>query len=682
MRRALKSAQPLQKRVTGRWVGAVAAVLLGWVFYIAPSGFDQKLTRVSYDLLLLFKQSVTPDEVIIVFQDDESHDQLKQPHEAPWDRKLHARLLRRLKEDGSSAVIFDLVFDEPSTNAQDDVVFAAAIRDHGKVILGERYAASGEVGAAEISVASGLTVRRPIAMLATNAAATGMAEVYQSIDGIVREFYGGRSHGTGGESLSTFTWKAAEIAGAPVAKDHAQRDQRRWLNYYGPPEMIANVSYFRALDQVPPGFFRGKVVLIGVQPSIGYTGAGRDTFPSPFSRGNPRFAGVELHGTIAANLIRSDWLNTAPSMVEALLLAAFGLSFGRTLVRFRPLLATAVAVTSIILIAVVSCLAAWRLHFWFPWVTVIAIQIPVALGWSILFHWVQGQLERQFLEQSLSMYLSPKLVKKFSRDKDLRLLQPGATKQKLTIIFSDIASFTSISEGMDSDELAKMMNEYFEGAVGGCIHATDGTVVKYIGDAIFAFWNAPEPQADHAVRACDAALRFREMSAAEVRGKKLITRIGLHTGVANVGNFGSQTRVDYTAIGEDVNLASRMEGLNKYLGTTVLMTGAVKQEIGDQFITRYLGKFQLKGFERAVEVHELLGKRADGVESAALHKEFDTALRLFQQRDLVAAESAFQRIYEARPHDGSTQFYIKHIAEIRENALPENWSGEVELKEK
>jgi adenylate cyclase len=273
-------------------------------------------------------------------------------------------------------------------------------------------------------------------------------------------------------------------------------------------------------------------------------------------------------------------------------------------------------------------------------------------------------------------------VKQFSRNKDISLLKPGAVKQKLTILFSDIAGFTSVSEGMDSDELAKMMNEYFQGAVGNCIHATDGTVVKYIGDAVFAFWNAPEPQADHAVRACEAALHFRTMNAQEVRGKKLVTRIGLHTGVANVGNFGSATRVDYTAIGEDVNLASRMEGLNKYLGTTVLLTGAVKQEIGDQFITRYLGKFQLKGFERAVDVYELLAKRGEAMETAALGQEFDTALRSFQMRDLDAAETVFRRLSETQPRDGSTEFYLRHISELRSQSLPEEWKGEVELKEK
>jgi adenylate cyclase len=201
--------------------------------------------------------------------------------------------------------------------------------------------------------------------------------------------------------------------------------------------------------------------------------------------------------------------------------------------------------------------------------------------------------------------------------------------------------------------------------------------VKYIGDAIFAFWNAPELQGDHAVRACDAALRFREMSSQEVRGKKLITRIGLHTGVANVGNFGSETRVDYTAIGEDVNLASRMEGLNKYLGTTVLMTGAVKAEIGDKFATRFLGRFQLKGFERAVDVYELLGSG-----SPAANGEFAHALEFFTKRDFASAEAAFNRMVQTNSDDGPAKFYLKHLGELHGHEFPPNWNGEVELKEK
>ena len=270
----------------------------------------------------------------------------------------------------------------------------------------------------------------------------------------------------------------------------------------------------------------------------------------------------------------------SPLATESWIIILLGALAGYGLMRLKPVLAILAALLALAAVVGLSREVFIRELTWFPWL-IPGVQILFALLCSVAVNSVRLYVENKLFVQSLEMYLSPKLVKKFAADKDRTLLKPGAVKHKLTILFSDIAGFTTISEGMDSDELAKMMNEYFQTAVDDCVHATDGTVVKYIGDAIFAFWNAPEPQPDHAVRACEAALRFRKLSSQELRGKKLITRIGLHTGVANVGNFGSETRVDYTAIGESINLASRMEGLNKYLGTSVLITGDVKQEIGE-----------------------------------------------------------------------------------------------------
>ena len=166
-----------------------------------------------------------------------------------------------------------------------------------------------------------------------------------------------------------------------------------------------------------------------------------------------------------------------------------------------------------------------------------------------------------------------------------------------------------------------------------------------------------------------------------MRGRKLITRIGLHTGIANVGNFGSDTRVDYTALGENINLAARMEGLNKYLGTDVLITGDVKKEIGDRFITRYLGRFILKGFEKSVDVYELVALRDTGT-APQWHGEFEEALRHFQQRDFGAAERSFERVLESASAETTAKFYLKHLKEVVNTPPPENWAGEVELKEK
>jgi adenylate cyclase len=206
--------------------------------------------------------------------------------------------------------------------------------------------------------------------------------------------------------------------------------------------------------------------------------------------------------------------------------------------------------------------------------------------------------------------------------------------------------------------------------------------VKYIGDAIFAFWNAPDAQSDHQLRACHAALKFSKQEPMHMNGQPLITRIGLHTGVANVGNFGSTERVDYTALGENINLASRMEGLNKYLGTTVLATGEAYLAVADKITARFAGRFQLKGFEKAVDVYELVCT-FDQAEASRLWREaFAQALKQFQQKDFDRAEASFHRTLELHADDGPAKFYLSRIAELRTASLPEEWTGEIELKEK
>ena len=323
----------------------------------------------------------------------------------------------------------------------------------------------------------------------------------------------------------------------------------------------------------------------------------------------------------------------------------------------------------------------FQTHYtWFAFLIPIVIEIPVALAWGVTYNSLQVYAEKVRVEQSLALYLSPKLVKKFARDP--ALLKPGATKHLLTILFTDIASFTSISEGMDPDELARLMNEYFQSAVHDCIHATDGTVVKYIGDAIFAFWNAPELQDDHAYLACDAALRFRALKNLEVNGKELVTRVGLHTGVANVGNFGSHCRIDYTAIGENINLASRMEGLNKYTGTIVLITADTQREIGNRLVTRHLGLFRLKGFEKSVEVYELVGRPEQDAETRPLRERFARGIEKFTNRNFAEAETEFRVVLEINPKDGPSQFYLDQIEELRATEPPADWKGEITLKDK
>jgi adenylate cyclase len=489
------------------------------------------------------------------------------------------------------------------------------------------------------------------------------------------------------EQTNTLAWSTALLVRPSFNESNSLRDTPFWMNYYGPEYALPLVSLYKAVAEndpnVPAGFFRNKVVFVGAKLQTRLAPYRKDEYSTPFSYlpDDKWMPGVAIHATAFLNLIRGDYLREFPWWVNRVLIIAFGILFGVGLVLCRPLWAVVFGLLPILPIAYADYYAFDRYHYWFPWLIVVAVQIPVAIVWAVTYNSVRLHVEKRLIEQSLALYLSPKLVKKFAANP--QLMKPGAKKQLLTILFTDIADFSAIAEGMDSDELARLMNAYFQSAVQNCIHATDGTVVKYLGDGIFSFWNAPDPQADHAYRACEAALRFCALSAQRINGRELITRLGLHTGVANVGNFGSDQRFDYTGIGENINLAARMEGLNKYLGTRVLLTGETQKEVASRLVTRYLGLFRLKGFEKAVAVYELTAFLEKEAESRPLRERFAAALEKFAKQDFAGAEAAFRRVQEISPQDGPAQFYLEQIQELRAAAaLPPEWNGAITLKDK
>jgi adenylate cyclase len=663
----------------GGTVGVLLASVLGIILLNPNLKFGLGLIHLSYDLPYAIRPYIQPQEAAIVYLDEDSHKILNQPYDAPWNRSLHAQLINRMTAEGAKAVVFDIVFSDPGSNPQTDQELANAIRANGKVVLAADYVPTG-YGRAGVDA---YQIVPPYDPFLDAAAAIGSDEMNPDDDLVMRK----QILMLPDDQIATMSWAAAKVGGAAVTKDDKNRLVSRWLNYYGPATTIPNVSFYQAIltnspDYVPTGYFSNKVVFVGAHLFTKFSGERKDEYPTPYSRWDkehPFMPGVEIQATVFLNLLRGDWLSRLPDNTERIILLICGVVFGFGLVRFRPLTATGMSILLALLVSISAYLSFVHLRIWFPWL-LLEVQIFVALAWSVVYNSIRLYVQNKLFEASLEMYLSPKLVKKFAANKDL--LKPGAKKETLTILFSDIASFTSISEGMDSDDLAKHMNSYFQTAVSGCIHHTDGTIVKYIGDAIFAFWNAPDPQDDHQLRACEAGLKFRDQPPQFMNGQQLITRIGLHTGVANVGNFGSTARVDYTALGENINLASRMEGLNKYLGTEVLITQETFDGIKGRLVARFLGLFRLKGFERSVGVYELVGTPDKAENFRALHETFAAALKLFSEKKLAGAETAFQKVLEINPKDGPSKFYLKHLAELKEHPLPEDWSGEVELKEK
>lgn len=669
---------------SGSWIGAVLSTAAGLLLYWLHLG--DPIERWSYDLPFHFRSDRPTDAAVIVYVDEESYNVLGQVYGVAWSRRLHAKLIRRLTEEGARLIVMDIWFEAPG-DEEATRELASAMRHHGNVIIGAELLPAGSEG-----LAQGWRLAMPLETLASAAKGVALVKMLVDPDYGIRQQFPGFSEGE--TFMPSLAWKAAQLAGAPLALHPKDAGRHRWINYYGPPgapnsnnSVIPNLSYHLALQDppgFPPGFFKDKVVFIGQAPiSTGFAGESKDEFRTPYTWWTGAFAsGVEIHATAFLNLLHDEWLSRPSRMVEVGILVLTGILLGAGLARCPPLAALLIAPALLALIIFASVFLVWKGQVWFPWLIVAVVQLPMAFTWSLVFNSMQLYVAKKLLEQSLSFHLSPARVKQIEKRRDL--LKPGAERQEISILFSDIANFSKITGRMEPEDLFRLLNRYFETSL-GCIHANDGTVVKLIGDAIFAIWNAPFPQSNHQERACRAALLLRDQLVqfdATHKTLPLKTRVGLHTGFAYVGNVGSSSRFDYTAIGDHVNLASRLEGLNKYLGTDILATRDLQKIVEKAIRARLLGHFQFKGFDRFVEVHEIVNTIDRAPDLAPWEHSFGEALHLFQRGIFDGAEKLFHQTLQAKPEDGPSLFYLEQISRFRIEKPPADWAGEIEIKEK
>ncbi len=667
--------RPIKTWLARYGTGAVLAAVLGLVM-LEVDILKPKLVNPSYDLPFLGRPVPPPTEVVMVLMDENSHRELKQPFNTSWDRAIFGQLVERLTAERARAVVFDMDFTDPHpTKPEGDVRFAQAIKANGKVILSADYILTPE-GSPSVS--------RAIDMLIDAAAAWGFDQFVADQDFMARRHLHVPPH-PDADDFSSMTWQTANLLAPPGTMKREDRLTERWFNYYGPPGTIPGVSIYLALETnnfCPSGFFSNKVVFIGGSVKTHFSGERKDEYRTPFTKKGQFIAGIEVQATEFLNLLHHDWLTRFSPRTEFLFVLFAGLLFGVGLAWFRPLSATGIALLGIALITALAYYLFWRERIWFPWLVIVAAQIPAALLWSILYNSLSAYVQNKLLEQSLGLYLSPKQVQRILKEPGLR--QPGGSKQVVSILFSDIAGFSRISEQLDPQELVQLLNAYYEKTI-RCIHQTDGTIVDIIGDAIFAIWNAPELQPDHQEKMLQAALAFQQ-NVTQFNGKQgslaLQTRVGLHTGEVVVGNVGSTEHFDYTAIGENVNLASRLEGLNKQLGTDVLLTPVAIPKSNSDYTLRPVGKFQFKGFEKSVEVIELVVNAGTVEASRNWRETFAAALAQFQQQNFEVAAAGFRRTLELRAQDGPSNFYLNQISYLATHPVPENWAGEISLKEK
>lgn len=655
----------------GLTIGAGAAIAIGLGLACLHYSFAEPLVRLSYDLPFLLRAPLDTHEIVLVYLDESSAKQLHQPLDNVWNRSLHAALLDRLTKDKTRLVFYDIVFDQPSEDPVADAAFTESVRRSGRVILGAALDIKERQGIRSESISA------PTKSLRKAAAGWGIL-AFRPVD----PDYGVRRMYFGNGVKATATWVAAKLLGATITQMPRETLGPHWIDYYGPRGTFRNVSIAQALQPsgVPQDFFKDKIVLVGGELAVGGQSVSRDEFGTPYSRSNHQFTpGMEIHATILLNLLRGDWLTRMALNRETTLILLVGL-FAGGLSLLRPFPAGLLAIAGSVGIACGAWVLLWQERIWFAWLIPAAIEIPCGLVWSMGSQYLLESRRRKELRKAFGFYLSPQMADLIA-DSDFDL-HPGGKVVEATVIFTDLESFTTISEDLDPAEVSALLIAYFEQTT-RCILKNKGTIIKYVGDAVMAAWGAPINEPAHAICATEAACDLRCLSEIEVRGKRLRTRVGVHSGKVLAGNLGSSFRFDYTMIGDTTNFASRLESLNKYLDTQVLISEAVRTQLGSRFITRRLGEFQVAGKTHSVVIHELFC-RAEAQNGEGVWIEvFEAGLDDFRKGEFARAAESMQRTCELRGgSDGPAEFYLRRIAKLSQQAKAESWDGVVELSEK
>ena len=443
------------------------------------------------------------------------------------------------------------------------------------------------------------------------------------------------------------------------------------VNYRGPRETYPYYSIADVVQKrIPPGTFKDKIVIVGA------TATGIADLRTP-PYGNITYPGVELHANVVDNLLNHQSLVRGPAQewfdLGLMLLFGLPLGFAMALVPPRWMWYGMSLILGLVALDYFAFLRGYWLNFTFPAMTLTGNVILVSLYRALI-----EEKEKRRVRTAFGQYLSPEVIRRLLLNPEL--VEPRKTE--ISVMFSDIRGFTTISEKLDAQDLAHFLNLYLSDMT-RIVFDRHGTLDKYIGDAVMAFWGAPFEEPGHATRACESSLdmmkRVIELQKQwEAEGKpRLDIGIGLNTGVASVGNMGSSLRYGYTALGDSVNLSSRLEGLNKDYGTHIIVNESTYNAVKDSdFVFRELDLIRVKGKLQPVTIYELVGRAADvSTEIRNLLAQFVTARALYQSRGWLEAQQAFQSILESNPTDGPSRTYWKRCQEYLFDEPPLNWDG-------
>lgn len=639
----------LNKKLPGAAAGIAAALiaLLLW-----QTGLLEKWELHSWDSRVrkLAAPSDTSGRIVIILLDQNSLDwgSTQMGLTWPWPREVYAAIVHFCNRTRAKSLSFDVLFSEPSAyGVRDDLLFAEALSRYGKVALPvflshfsglatkwpqtlPKPAQINLFGSNHTEAINTSTINIPRAAFPVPEiaeAAAVLCNVNQppgpdNIHRSVRLFSRFDGHTIPSLGLGAFI----------AAGDRPSKIGRKTL--FGPPFFdtsqnpgsTAIVKYRGRLNtykvfsaasviqselrlrngQKPPitelAAFKDKYVFFGFSaPGL------LDLRATPADGMNP---GVGIHATVLDNYLSGDFMAPLNFLFSLPILFLCTVAAGFLVSQFSRALPAALISASFVATPFIAGDIAYQSGYWFPTV-LFETGIVLCIVLVLLNNYITQGRQKRFIKNAFGQYLNPRVIEQILRHPEKLAL--GGERRTITVFFSDIQNFTQLCENLEPEEVALFLNQYMS-IITQAIHDQGGTIDKYEGDAVMAFWNAPLKMSDHAARAVRAALMCQQQMDRKQRlfkafsSENIATRIGIATGPAVVGNMGSEKRFDYTAIGDTVNLASRLETANKEFNTRILISSATRQMLDDSFIAPKIGDIMVKGKKKPVTVYTILGR--------------------------------------------------------------------------
>jgi adenylate cyclase len=697
-----------KKIIRGILVGA-AAFGIGLALYALH--FFQALEWKSWDarLRLFSSPERASKDIVLVLVNQYSLDfyekQLSLPW--PWPREMYSYLIKYLKAGEAKACFFDIAMTESSrAGLDDDPALAQAMAEAGNILFPISLSTEDKEsdqeseallrgfalrnGALPVFRGSFQSVTLPLPIFLQASKGVGNIGVNPDSDGIYRRLpllysYKGLTLPSVPVAIANFIQGHPESARVPT-----DETGQMIIRFFGPTGTTYRTGTYRTYPiatlinswaqiqegktaQIPPKEFAGKIVMVGLS-AVGL----QDLKSSPLSAVIP---GTEIHAAALDTLLNRNFIRLPAKMILFALAFILALLAGVSVSLLHKIWRVTLIFLVCLAVPWAAACAAFVLGYWLEFVFPEFVVVLTMIGASVLNYSIEGK-ERRFIKSVFRHYLSPAVIDRIIENP--KLLQLGGEKREITSFFSDVAGFTSLSEKMTPEEMVKLLNAYLSEMTDIILNA-GGTLDKYEGDAIVAFWNAPLDEPGHALKACRAALecqkRLKELRPEFLKryGHEITMRIGLNTGPAVVGNMGSSRRFDYTAMGDTINLAARLESACKQYQVSILAGEGTYERVKDILAARQADILRVVGKQIPVRVFQIIGEK-DKLAPAEIEKIdfFHQGLEAYRNQEWERGIALFGKL----TNDPLAAIYIDRCQNYRLNPPPEQWDKVYSLKVK